>query len=180
MSKKSSTTHAEAAAKLAIYEKPIGSLRPNPRNPRQHSEKQVRQIAKCIEEVGFTNPILIDEADNIIAGHGRLEAAKLLGRSQVSTICLEHLSKAQIRAYSIADNKLAENAGWDNELLGIELQYLTEIDIDFDVTITGFELPEIDFLIEALENGDGDDGDEVPVTDNTVPPVTGKSCSKSR
>ena len=150
----------------------VGSLRPSHHNARTHSVKQIHQIAASIEAFGFTNPILIDADDGIIAGHGRLEAAKLLGMEQIPTIRLDHLTEAQKRAYVIADNKLAELAGWDDELLALEFQYITEIDIDFSVEITGFETAEIDLLIESLEAGeDGSPEDEVPEVAD-VPPVT--------
>jgi hypothetical protein len=98
---------------------------------------------------GFTNPILIDSKNRVVAGHGRLEAAKLLGWIEIPTICLENLTEEQIRAYVIADNKLAENAGWDRSILAVELQHLLTLDCtDFDVTITGFEISEIDLIQE--------------------------------
>ena len=148
----------------------VDALTPCARNPRTHSRKQIRQIADSIERFGFTNPVLIDRAGGIVAGHGRIEAAKLLGIETVPTIRLEDLTEADIRAYVIADNKLAENAGWDRELLAIELQGLIELDID--VTITGFEMPEIDILIGELEVAEEDDpADEVPEV-NDGPPVT--------
>ncbi len=146
---------------LSVENRPIDSLQPYVRNPRTHSEKQIRQIADSIEQFGFTNPILIDREGGIIAGHGRVAAAKLIGRENVPTIRLEDLSKAQIRAYVIADNRLAENAGWDPGLLAIELQGL--IDLDFDPTLTGFEMPEIDILIGELDANEEDDpADEIP------------------
>jgi ParB-like chromosome segregation protein Spo0J len=107
---------------------------------------------------GFTNPVLVDDANGIIAGHGRVEAAKTVGLDQVPTVRLSAMSEAEIRAYVIADNRLAENAGWDRTLLGLELQYLTELEIDFDVTVTGFDLPDIDLIIGELSlAADGDD-----------------------
>ena len=99
---------------------------------------QIRQIADSITRFGFTNPVLIDADGGIVAGHGRVAAAKLLGLTQVPTLSLAHLDAAERRAYVLADNKLAENAGWDRELLAIELQGL--IDIGFDLEITGFSL----------------------------------------
>jgi len=119
---------------------PVGSLKPHDRNARTHSKKQIAQIADSIEKFGFNNPILIDAKRQIIAGNGRAEAARLLGMTTVPAIRLEHLSKAQIRTYVIGDNRLAELAGWDREILAIELQGLIELDEDFDVTITGFEM----------------------------------------
>ena len=106
--------------KLSIRQRRIADLKVNPRNPRTHSKKQIRQIADSIREFGFTNPILLGAADEILAGHGRVAAAKLLGRKTVPTIHLANLSEAQRRAYVIADNKLVENAGWDRDLLVLE------------------------------------------------------------
>ena len=127
-------------------------LRPYPGNPRTHSRKQVRQIADSIQRFGFTNPILISECGEIIAGHGRVQAAKLLGMADVPTIRLANLSKEELRAYVLADNKLALNAGWDHELLAIELQGL--IDLDFDVALTGFSPTEIDLTLDLARGGD--------------------------
>ena len=157
----------------AVDHLPVAALKPYDRNARTHSPKQIRQLAASIEEFGFTNPVLIDSNRRIVAGHGRVDAAKLLGLDTVPVICLDDLNEAQIRAYVIADNKLAENAGWDRELLGLELQYLTELEIDFDATITGFEVAEIDILVGELEVvADEDPADEVPEVDESEPPVT--------
>jgi ParB-like chromosome segregation protein Spo0J len=144
---------------------PVRSLRPYPGNPRTHSKKQVRQIADSIRRFGFTNPVLIGEDDEIIAGHGRVGAAKLLGLESVPTLRLAHLDAAQRRAYVLADNKLALNAGWDQELLAIELQGL--IAVDFDMEITGFSLTEIDLVLdearEGAPNGPAEAEDQIPV-----------------
>jgi ParB-like chromosome segregation protein Spo0J len=121
---------------VAVQQMAVASLRPYPGNARTHSKKQIKQIARSIERFGFTNPVLISDDDEIIAGHGRVEAAKLLGLARVPALRLSHLSPAQRRAYVIADNKLALNAGWDREMLAIELQAL--IDLDFDVELIGF------------------------------------------
>jgi DNA modification methylase len=143
---------------------PVASLRPHPGNARVHSKKQVRQIADSIGRFGFTNPVLIGEDGDIIAGHGRVEAARLLGLDSVPTVRLAHLNAAQRRAYVLADNKLALNAGWDRELLAIELQGL--IDIDFDVELTGFSCTEIDLVLdearEGSPNGPAEAEDQVP------------------
>src|SRR5213595_1739810 len=125
---------------------PVRELRPYPNNARRHSKKQIQQIAKSIAKFGFCNPVLIDDAKQIIAGHGRVEAAKVLGIDAVPTCRLSHLSEADKRAYILADNKLAEKAGWDKELLAIELQGL--IDLDVEIEFTGFEMPEIDLVLE--------------------------------
>jgi DNA modification methylase len=125
---------------------PISSLRPYTRNARTHSKKQVHQIADSIKRFGFTNPVLISDDNEIVAGHGRVMAAKELKLSKVPVVRLSHLSAEERRAYVLADNKLALNAGWDTEILAIELQAL--IDIDFDVTLTGFSLAEIDLTLD--------------------------------
>ena len=153
---------------LQIEMMQASALKPHARNPRTHSRKQIEQIANSIREFGLTNPVLIDGDGGVIAGHGRIEAAKTLGITEVPTIRLEPMTDAQKRAYIIADNKLAENAGWDRELLALEFQYLDSLELDFDLTITGFEAPEIDFLIQ----GDGEVdpvADEIPVPQ---PPVS--------
>ncbi len=136
---------------MAIEPMSVASLRPHPGNARTHSKKQVRQIADSIREFGFNNPVLIGEDGEIIAGHGRVEAAKLLGLDSVPTVRLAHLSAAQRRAYVVADNKLALNAGWDRELLAIELQGL--IELDFDVEVTGFSSAEIDIVLDEAREG---------------------------
>src|ERR1700716_1650340 len=132
---------------LAITYRAVADLKPYARNARTHSRKQVKQIAAAIKEFGFTNPVLIDESDQIIAGHGRVQAAKLLGLAQVPTIQIAHLSAAQKRAYILADNRLAEKAGWDKEILAVELQGL--LADGFEVVLTGFEAPEIDVILDA-------------------------------
>jgi len=152
---------------------PVASLKPHPSNPRTHSPKQLRQIAESIKEFGFSNPILTDSNGGVIAGHGRLEAAKLLGLEMVPTIPLGELTEAQKRAYILADNRLAENAGWDHELLALELKYIAELDLDFDLTVTGFETAEIDLLINPLNSATGgQDGDEFCDVDRAQPTVS--------
>jgi DNA modification methylase len=140
--------------------RPTHSLRPYPGNARTHSPKQIRQIARSIERFGFNNPVLVDDDDQIIAGHGRVEAAKLLNMKTVPTVRLSHLTDDEKRAYILADNRLAEKAGWDNDLLAIELQGL--VDIGFDVLLTGFEPAEVDIIIEGI-------GDESEQPENSVP-----------
>jgi len=108
---------------LAVESRKITDLTPSPRNARTHLRKQIRQIAESIREFGWTNPILVDHDNGIIAGHGRVEAAKLLDVDSVPTIRLDDFTEAQKRAYMIADNKLAANAGWDDEILAIELHF---------------------------------------------------------
>ena len=140
--------------------RPTHSLRPYSRNARTHSPKQIKQIARSIERFGFNNPLLIDDEDQIIAGHGRLLAAKQLNMKTVPCVRLSHLTEADKKAYVIADNRLAEKSGWDNEILAIELQHL--VDIGFDVDLTGFEPAETDLIIEGI-------GDESEQPENHVP-----------
>jgi hypothetical protein len=142
---------------LTITYQTVMALLPRKSNPRTHFKQQITQIAKAIARFGFTNPILVDDSNGIVAGHGRIEAARLAGLETVPTVRLAAMSEADIRAYVIADNRLAENAGWDRNLLGLELQYLNDLKIDFDVTLTGFELPEIDILIGELSADMEDD-----------------------
>jgi len=152
---------------MAVEPISVTRLRPYASNARNHSKKQIRQIADSIRKFGFTNPVLISDDDEIIAGHGRVEAAKLLGIQNIPTLRLSHLDAAQRRAYVIADNKLALNAGWDRDLLAIELQAL--IDLDFGMEITGFSLAEVDLLFdEARESSPDPEHD----ADNEVPPLT--------
>lgn len=139
------------------------------RNSRTHSEEQVAQIAASIKEFGFTNPVLIDKDGGIIAGHGRVSAARKLGMTEVPCIRLSHLTMTQARALVIADNRLALNAGWDNEMLALEFKDLLET--GFDVSLTGFTEDEIDALMPLeLEEGltDPDDAPDAPANPVTV------------
>jgi DNA modification methylase len=158
------------ATPLKIEYRALARLHPHDRNPRTHSRKQIRQIARSIERFGFTNPVLIDDAGRIIAGHGRVEAAKHLGMTEVPTVRLAAMSEAQKRAYIIADNKLAENAGWDRELLALELEYIAELDAELDLTLTGFEMAEIDLVLEG--DGSGAVSDALPEIDPSAPVVS--------
>ena len=124
----------------------VEALIPYARNSRTHSDAQVAQIAASIREFGFTNPVLVDEANGIIAGHGRVLAARKLKMPDVPAIRLSHLTEAQKRAYVIADNKLALNAGWDIELLRLEINDLRGL--EFDVALAGFSTEEIDFILK--------------------------------
>src|SRR5246500_1867931 len=136
--------------RLAVRYSPIAALRLDPQNPRLHSRKQVRQIAKSIASFGFIVPVLIDAEHSVIAGHGRVLATKELGWSEVPVIALEHLDAAQRRAFAIADNRLTENSTWDDRLLGEQLKELAILDLSFDLEATGFDMGEIDFRIERL------------------------------
>lgn len=149
-----------SSKKLEVLYKNLSELTLNPRNSRTHSEKQKRKLAKIISKLGFNNPVIVDKNGIVIAGNGRLEAAKLLGLESIPTICLEHLTPEQIRAYVIADNKIAEEAGWDMRILKIELEELSA-NLDFDIDLTGFETPEIDSIInfEIIEDSEKDKPD---------------------
>jgi DNA modification methylase len=141
--------NSETSTGLHVVDMPVTSLTNFSNNARTHSKRQIRQIADSIRQFGFTTPVLLGgDGNTIIAGHGRVQAAKLLGMNQVPTILLAHLTKDQIRAYVIADNQLALNAQWDESILAIELQHLLTIQDDFEVTITGFEVPEIDIILQ--------------------------------
>lgn len=146
-------------------------LRARANNPRTHSARQLKQIAASIKAFGFITPILIDGTGGIIAGHGRVAAAMLLGMTDVPVVRVDHLSPAEMRAYVIADNKLAENAGWDEKLLAIELEELS-LNLDFDVTLTGFETGEIDFLISEQSGENQDPADDVPAIDRSTQSVS--------
>ncbi len=157
---------------LKIQMKTIGSLTPYERNARKHTDKQITKIAASIDQFGFNNPILTDKNNVIIAGHGRWSAAKKLKMPEVPTICLEHMSEDEIRAYIIADNKLAELAGWDHDILAIEFQHLASMDIGFDLEITGFEMGEIDFIIGGPVSMKSDPDDEIIAPETNGPAVT--------
>jgi ParB-like chromosome segregation protein Spo0J len=144
--------------------RPVAQLKENPRNARVHSKKQVRQIAESIRRFGFTNPVLVDSHGTLLAGHARVAAAKLLGMEFVPCLRIDSMTEAEKRAYGIADNKLALNAGWDEEILAEELKALAALDLDFDIDITGFSIAEIDSLIEglALEEPGSPEEDRLP------------------
>ena len=159
---------------LHVELRAVTGLTPYAQNARTHSTKQIRQIADSIRMFGFVNPILIDGDGEVIAGHGRLQAALLLGLTEVPVLSITHLTPAQKRAYILADNRLAEKAGWDQELLALELQGL--IDLDFEVEFTGFELAEVDFILDddrLRQKGEAapDTADRVPALP-LGPPIT--------
>lgn len=157
-----------------LVEREIATLKPYERNARIHSKKQIKQIAASIERFGFTNPVLVSDGGEIIAGHGRVEAARLLGIKSLPTLALSHLSEAERRAYVLADNKLALNAGWDKEILAIELQAL--VDLEFDVEVTGFSLAEIDFVLD--EAGEADPN-RVDTPEDAVPDIFDAPVTRS-
>lgn len=153
-----------------IERRPIADLKPYKGNPRTHAPKQISQIADSLRRFGWTNPVLIDDEDSIVAGHGRVEAAKLLGLEAVPTIRLGALNEAEKRAYILADNRLAELAGWDEELLAFELQFLLDADINFEVEITGFDAADIDRILGGAE--DATEPEAVPEPDPEAPVVS--------
>jgi DNA modification methylase len=151
--------------RLVVVYQPVSTLVSYPHNARTHSNHQIRQLARSITEFGFTNPILIDKNNTVVAGHGRLLAAQKLGMDRVPTIQLETLTEAQIRAYVLADNQLALKAGWDKSILAIELEQLLVVNDEIDITVTGFEIPEIDLLLQEASQAT-DPEDELPLEDS--------------
>lgn len=149
------------AQPLSVQYRPIETLRLDPKNPRVHPAEQLEKLARSIEAFGFNNPVLVDRDLNVIAGHGRLAAAKLLKLSTVPTIALESLSPAQARLYMVADNKLALNATWDNALLAENFQLLATEDLD--VTLSGFELAEVDVILQGEPSNETNDADDEPI-----------------
>jgi hypothetical protein len=134
-------------AHLEIEYRPIDSVIPYARNARTHSDRQIRQLARSIEAFGFINPVLVDEEGVLVAGHARVLAARKLGFEVIPIIRIDHLNDAEKRAYILADNRLAENAGWDDDLLRVELEFLSQVDIDFDASLTGFTTTDIDLIL---------------------------------
>src|SRR6267143_1608411 len=133
---------AGRAERLKLIYRSVDELKLDPANPRVHSKKQIRQLANSIEAFDFNVPILIDRDGKVVAGHGRLLACRELGITEVPTLCLEHLSPAQARAFMIADNRLTEIATWDDRLLAQQLKDLSLLGLDFSLEVTGFEMGE--------------------------------------
>jgi DNA modification methylase len=164
----------QSIAQLEITYLRTSFLKPDPRNPRVHSDKQVRQIAQSIESFGFNVPLLIDDEQKVIAGHGRLMAARKLGWETVPTICLSHLTESQRAAFLIADNRLTENSSWDERMLGEQLKILSELELDFNLEAIGFEVPEIDLLIDGLNTvAEVDPDDRLPEISESAVSVLG-------
>jgi DNA modification methylase len=143
-------TDVTTRRKLLFVE--IGDLIPDPDNPRKHGRAQTGAIARSIEAFGFNAPILVDKNNKIVAGHGRYEAAQLLGIDKVPVILLDHLTPIQARAYLLADNKLTDRSTWDEPKLAIQLKELSDLVLDFDIEAIGFEPPEIDLRIQSLDS----------------------------
>src|SRR6266853_5474930 len=143
----------------------MSRLKLDPRNPRVHSDRQVKQIACSIRAFGFNVPVLADQDGNLLAGHGRVHAAQQLGLHEIPVIRLEHLRPEQARAFSIADNRLSETSSWDERLLGEVFRDLAAVELDFDLEATGFSMGEIDLRIEGLSVSAGngpDPADQLP------------------
>jgi ParB-like chromosome segregation protein Spo0J len=155
--------------RLAVTYRATGSLKPDPRNARTHSKRQLQQIVASIRQFGFTNPVLIDPEGVLIAGHGRLLAAKSIGMAEVPTIELVCLNDAQKRALRLADNKIALGAGWDLDILKVELAELFSLDLDMDLTVTGFSTGELDVLLSRNEDPEDDVIPPVPDEPRTRP-----------
>lgn len=149
-----------AKARRILEYVPISSIRPNESNARLHGRAQIASIAKSINAFGFNAPILVDARGQIVAGHGRYEAAKQLGLGEVPVVHLEHLSEHQIQAYMLADNRLAEKSTWDGGRVANVLKDLAEIALDFDLEATGFEAAEIDLRIQSLQPAEASDADD--------------------
>src|SRR5580704_16706144 len=156
---------ASVPSRISVAYRRIDDLKPDPANPRLHSKKQIRQIANSIEVFGFNVPVLVDAEHKVIAGHGRLLACRELGWTEVPTLCLDHLTATQARAFMIADNRLTEIATWDDRLVAQQLKDLSLLGLDFSLELTGFEMGEIDLRIASLEEPpepDDDPADMVP------------------
>ncbi len=163
--------------KPAHYEHKVvaaASLVPYANNSRTHSDQQVQQVAASMKEWGFTNPVLIDEGNSVVAGHCRLEAAQLLGMKDVPCIVLAGLSNAQRKAYVIADNRLALNAGWDDELLRIELDSLNEF--DFELSLLGFNDDELAALSADIDFDPASEGEQGQLGELEPKIITCPSC----
>src|SRR5580692_449158 len=157
-----------ALGRLIISYLALSALVLDPRNPRSHGPRQIRQIARSIEAFGFVVPILVDSHNRIVAGHGRFLAAQFLGLIDVPVIRLEHLTPAQTKAFAIADNKLTDASVWDDRLLAEALNELSEQKLEFSIDATGFTMGEIDLRIEGLSTT----GDDEPDTAERLPTPT--------
>ena len=160
--------------RLEIVYRAIDEMTPDPANARQHSKKQILKLANSIETFGFNVPVLVDAELNVIAGHCRLAACRALDLAEVPTLCLDHLSPAQLRAFMIADNRLTELATWDDRLLAQQLHDLSLSGLDFSLEVTGFEMAEIDLRIASLGNLPAPDDDPIdaPPEQPADPPLS--------
>jgi DNA modification methylase len=160
------------STELRVVHRALSELKPYSRNARKHSKQQIRQIAHSIEVFGFWSPIQIDADGNIVNGHGRAKAAKLLGIENVPTIQVEGLTEEQLRLYRIADNRIAELSEWDDAILKIEFQELDDLELDIELSVTGFDLPAIDLMLSLDEDKPSIDPDDRIDVDEISVPVT--------
>ena len=157
-----------------VEHRPIAALRPRPGQPRRHLKAQLEKLARSIDRFGFLNPVLIDADQQILCGHARVEAAKGLGHATVPTLSVEGLSETELRLYAVAENRLGELAEWNWSLLAQELQAIHALDVEIDLSLSGFDLPEIEILLDGLVPGASgpDAADQVPELDRRAPPVS--------
>ena len=170
-SRRTNSSAGAIVSGLAISQRLIEALHPNPKNPRKHSASQIKQIANSIASFGFVVPIVCDSSGNIVAGHGRWLAAKRLELPQVPVIEIDHLSSAQLKALGLADNKLSDNSSWDDILLGELFKELSGFDLEFDLGTTGFSPTDIDLLIDGLADTKADPVDAVATSGPPVMPA---------
>jgi len=162
---------AHNGADLSIELTQLSTFRKNPNNSRVHNAKQIANLARSIKRFGFLTPVIIDDANMLLCGHARVEAAAQIGMTSVPSVRVEHLSEPEKRAFVIADNRLAECASWDEEILKKELRFLSKIEVDFDFSTIGFETADVDLLLDAPESANNDDdklpelsADQIPVS----------------
>jgi hypothetical protein len=167
------TTATDVATRRQLLFVATGNLIPDPDNPRKHGRAQIRAIARSIEAFGFNAPILVDKNNKIVAGHGRYEAAKLLGLDKVRIVSLSHLTETQARAYLLTDNKLTDRSTWDDNKLAIHLKELSDLVLDFDIEAIGFEPPEIDLRIQSLDSALEEADDQFELATGPVVSRTG-------
>jgi DNA modification methylase len=148
------------SVEIQIEYRNVGDLALDSRNPRQHSQRQVNQIADSIREFGFVMPVVVDDTGLVVIGHARVLAAKKLRMARIPVVAIRHLSKAQLKALRIADNRLAQHAHWDERLLGESFLELKDGDLEFDLSITGFSLPEIDLMLLSLDESSSEETDD--------------------
>ena len=163
-----------AQRRLKIVYRHIDEIRPNPHNPRTHSRRQIKKLARIIDKQGCVVPPLLDRYGNMLAGHARYEACRLQASPEIPTICLEHLNERQAKAFMLADNRLAELSEWDNKLLAEHLKELS-MALDFEIELSGFEMGEINLRIESLNSPaekEADAADALPQMPTSQPPVT--------
>jgi DNA modification methylase len=166
-------TTTDVATRRQLLFAAIGDLIPDPHNPRKHGRVQISAIAKSIEAFGFNAPILVDKNNRIVAGHGRYEAAKLLGLDKVPIVSLSHLTETQARAFMLADNKLTDRSTWDDNKLAIHLKELSDLVLDFDIEAIGFEPPELDLRIQSLDSALEEADDQFELTTGPAVSRTG-------